>query len=121
MSAETDMSDRDGEENTAPGEGSGAAGAARLRDRIDRGAWGDKVAFRDPAAAPLGTDDEAAGTQPSAAQAATAMRDEATRSAAADRKPGPGDIRDDGSRTRSWLIVAGVVALGATIIAFLVA
>jgi hypothetical protein len=32
-----------------------------LRAAIDRGETGDKVAFPDPAAAPLGTDDEAAG------------------------------------------------------------
>lgn len=33
----------------------------RLREDIDRGRTGDKVDFPDPAAAPLGTDDEAAG------------------------------------------------------------
>ena len=40
------------------------AGAARLRNKIDHGGAGDKVAFPDPAAAPLGTDDEAAGHPP---------------------------------------------------------
>jgi hypothetical protein len=33
----------------------------QVRDRIDSGATGEKVAVSDPAAAPLGTDDEAAG------------------------------------------------------------
>jgi len=33
----------------------------RLRHDIDRGRSGDKVRVTDPAAAPLGTDDEAAG------------------------------------------------------------
>ena len=33
-----------------------------LRNAIDSGRTGDKVAFPDPAAAPLGTDEEAAGT-----------------------------------------------------------
>jgi len=33
----------------------------RLRHDIDRGLGGDKVRVVDPAAAPLGTDDEAAG------------------------------------------------------------
>jgi hypothetical protein len=33
----------------------------QVRDRIDSGATGEKVAISDPAAAPLGTDDEAAG------------------------------------------------------------
>lgn len=42
--------------------------ADRLRDGIDHGAGGDKVSFPDPAAAPLGTDDEAAGHPPTAEQ-----------------------------------------------------
>ena len=33
----------------------------RMRKRIDNGETGDKVGFPDPAAAPMGTDDEAAG------------------------------------------------------------
>jgi hypothetical protein len=37
----------------------------RLRHDIDRGRTGEKVAYSDPAASPLGTDDEAAGTPPS--------------------------------------------------------
>lgn len=34
----------------------------QLRHDIDRGKAGDKIPFPDPAAAPLGTDEEAAGT-----------------------------------------------------------
>ena len=41
-----------------------ASAAARLRHAIDSGNTGDKVNYPDPAAAPLGTDDEAAGTRP---------------------------------------------------------
>ena len=41
---------------------------------IDSGRTGDKVAFPDPAAAPLGSDEEAAGT-PVAAHAAAAARE----------------------------------------------
>jgi hypothetical protein len=37
--------------------------AAQLRRDIDGGATGDKVNWPDPAAAPLGTDEEAAGTR----------------------------------------------------------
>lgn len=33
----------------------------QLRKRIDSGVTGEKVGFPDPAAAPLGTDDEASG------------------------------------------------------------
>ena len=36
----------------------------QLREQIDRGKTGDKVDFADPAAVPLGTDDEAAGQRP---------------------------------------------------------
>ena len=38
----------------------------QLRQDIDRGRNGDKVDYPDPAAAPLGTDAEAAGAAPSA-------------------------------------------------------
>jgi hypothetical protein len=37
---------------------------AKLKHDIDRGRAGDKVDAIDPAAAPLGTDEEAAGTPP---------------------------------------------------------
>lgn len=37
-----------------------------LRKAIDTGRTGDKVSWSDPAAAPLGTDDEAAGETPGA-------------------------------------------------------
>jgi hypothetical protein len=38
----------------------------RMRHDISRGKVGDKIDHPDPAAAPLGTDDEAAGTPPEA-------------------------------------------------------
>jgi hypothetical protein len=41
-----------------------APNADQLRAAIDSGKTGDKVAFPDPAAAPLGTDAEAAGVPP---------------------------------------------------------
>ncbi len=49
-----------------------SASSERLRSDIDRGRTGDKVAWPDPAAAPLGTDEEAAGipVPPHAAEAA---------------------------------------------------
>ena len=40
----------------------------QLRIAIDQGEAGDKIAFPDPAAAPLGTDDEAGGHPPTAEQ-----------------------------------------------------
>jgi hypothetical protein len=50
---------------------------AELRARIDAGASGDKVPGLDPAAAPLGTDDEAAGTPADRQRVSAALRDEA--------------------------------------------
>lgn len=59
-----------------PPSDSGASGADRLRQRIDRGEAGDKVDFPDPAAAPLGTDAEAGGHPPTRAQVRMAERQE---------------------------------------------
>ncbi|GGC75943.1 DUF2934 domain-containing protein [Chelatococcus reniformis] len=47
-----------------------------LRGDIDAGRTGDKVPGSDPAAAPLGTDDEAAGTPNTKAQIDDARRQE---------------------------------------------
>jgi hypothetical protein len=51
------------------------ATAAQLRADIDSGRTGDKVDWPDPSVAPLLTDDEAAGTSPSAL-AIQAVRDD---------------------------------------------
>lgn len=48
--------------------------AEQLRSSIDRGAMGDKVAFPDPAAAPLGADAEAGGAAPTPAEAELALK-----------------------------------------------
>jgi hypothetical protein len=48
-----------------------------LRRRIDHGELGDKVNYPDPAAAPLGTDDEAAGHSPSLHERALADEQDA--------------------------------------------
>lgn len=50
--------------------------ADSLRIAIDKGLAGDKVAFPDPAAVPLGADDEAGGAAPSAENVRTAMQAE---------------------------------------------
>ena len=52
----------------------GPARTDHLRDDINSGITGDKVAFSDPAAAPLGADDEAAGFPPDAETVALARR-----------------------------------------------
>ena len=80
----------------------------QLRNDIDSGRTGDKVACSDPAAAPLGTDDEAAGTPPCTQriESATAME----RRAEADdpkREPYP----------KAWLLIplAAIVTAGAAL------
>lgn len=54
----------------------------QLRDAIDRGATGSKVPYPDPAAAPLGTDDEAAGAAPDPQSVSQAYRQETANAAA---------------------------------------
>jgi hypothetical protein len=46
---------------------------SQLRDDIDRGRTRDKHAYPDPAAVPLGTDDEAGGTPDAAASISLAL------------------------------------------------
>ena len=50
--------------------------SAKLKHDIDRGRGGDKVGVIDPAAVPLGTDDEAAGTPPTGPRLTRAYRTE---------------------------------------------
>ena len=52
----------------------------QLRSAIDRGRAGDKVDFPDPAAVPLGADEEAGGFPPTASKRRRAYREELTRS-----------------------------------------
>lgn len=48
----------------------------KLRDKIDKGEGAGKVAFPDPAAAPLGADAGAAGHTPTAEETRTAIKEE---------------------------------------------
>ena len=87
---------------------SGSAETARLRADIDSGRTGDKVAMSDPAAAPLGTDDEAAGTPPPGHAMAAAR--------AAEARPAAAHPTIAASATKpaeQWgaLLVAGVVTV----------
>ncbi|MDQ2081974.1 hypothetical protein RA307_17440 [Xanthobacteraceae bacterium Astr-EGSB] len=67
MANQTSTERRPGGPNAAPG---------RLRADIDHGRTGDKVDWPDPAAAPLGTDEEAAGTPTPEAAIDAARRQE---------------------------------------------
>lgn len=61
----------------------------QLRAKIDSGRTGDKVGVSDPAAAPLGADDEAAGTPPSRAalRQASTLDGQGSTTPAATRSP----------------------------------
>jgi hypothetical protein len=76
----------------------------QLRNRIDRGLAGDKVAMPDPAAAPLGTDAEAAGASPTPQERALEI-------AATESNAGEPQIqRSGGIAIYLWLVI-GVGAL----------
>jgi hypothetical protein len=82
--------------------------ADQLRADIDNGRTGDKVAARDPAAAPLGTDEEAAGAAPSAEAVALARRQE-TRAPVkpAEGRNGPG---------YAWVLILFIPLFGAAVL-----
>jgi hypothetical protein len=61
---------------------------SQLRDDIDSGRTGDKVRWPDPAAAPLGTDEEGAGTPLSFGAVTQARAVETSRSSQTDPEPG---------------------------------
>jgi hypothetical protein len=77
----------------------------RLRADIDSGRTGDKVAARDPAAAPLGTDDEAAGTPPKPEDIAQARRQELK------HEHGQGDDKKVGGALVYMMIVCAVMII----------
>ena len=76
--------------------------AQHLRADIDSGRTGDKIPVRDPAAAPLGTDDEAAGTRPPESVAPRAAEYTAERHAS----PPPGHAKGHESGPARGLGVA---------------
>ena len=81
----------------------------QLRADIDSGRTGDKVSAPDPAMAPLGTDDEAAGTPPSPAAIALTRRLENS------RPPQPAPRTGLG---HAWILIAFVIALAVAIVAW---
>lgn len=89
--------------------------AAELRRAIDDGRSGDKVAHPDPAAAPLGTDDEAAGAAPGPERVAMAMAHEGNARPAACGSTDP----DRGSRLGLILALLAAAALALVIAAII--
>lgn len=82
---------------------------AGLRHAIDTGRTGDKVPVGDPAAAPLGTDEEAAGTPPSREAVAMALQQEVRPDLDAGRNARGREAR----HASDWLpgLAVGLVAL----------
>ncbi len=94
-----------------------------LRAGIDHGGASDKVDFSDPAASPLGTDDEAAGTPPNQADIAAAARHELSRPPVDHPNDGgeraPQDLRE-GKGIPLWAWgVAAALAVAAVVFAVL--
>lgn len=96
------------------------ATVAQLKNDIDSGRTGDKTGGFDPAAAPLGTDDEAAGTPPSPEVIVQARAAERRPSS---RQPNAAEpaLAPDGAlpRRMHWKWTAAI-AVGAMLLAVLV-
>ncbi len=90
-----------------PGNAGPSYGAEQLRADIDTGRTGDKVAYPDPAAVPLGADDEtdAQSTRQKASEPAQARP-----STQAEARKGTPSGNPE-TRSRSWLYIAGGIAL----------
>jgi hypothetical protein len=87
------------------------ANVAQLRADIDSGKTGDKVGGLDPAAAPLGTDDEAAGTPPSPETVAAARAAEGGPHTASQNAATPSLAPNGrGQRGSPWIGIIGGAA-----------
>ncbi len=81
----------------------------QLRAEIDRGATGSKVPASDPATAPLGTDEEAAGVPPSGGAV-----DEAIRAETSGATSPPPRQRGLGA---AWILAGIILVLGIAMLA----
>jgi hypothetical protein len=84
----------------------------RLRHKMDSGLTGDKVAGLDPAVAPLGVDDEAAGTRRPAHEIASTGHRETMRPHETSDLPGLG---------HAWILIAFTLLLAIAIVAWTLA
>jgi hypothetical protein len=86
--------------------------ADQLRHDIDRGRTGDKLPWSDPASAPLGTDEEAAGTPFAAGDIDAARRAE---------RRGFYQVQPDAGLGHAWILVGFILALFAGILVWFIA
>jgi hypothetical protein len=86
--------------------------AAQLKDDINSGRTGDKIRAFDPAAAPLGTDEEAAGTPTPASAIEAERRMHAERNATRRLEPGSyaGNERRPLKSPQSYWLAAAIAA-----------
>jgi hypothetical protein len=89
----------------------GGSSVEQLRADIDTGRTGDKVPAPDPAAAPLGTDDEAGGSSPSPDAVAQSRRIEISRAP---------EVRPRRGLGHAWILVAFIILFGAAFIVWAV-
>jgi hypothetical protein len=82
----------------------------QLRDDIDHGRACDKIDASDPSVAPLGSDEEAAGTPPAPADVEAARTLEVSRLCQRSSRGGIG---------AAWLLIAFALALGTGLAAWL--
>jgi hypothetical protein len=80
----------------------------QLRSDIDQGRTGDKVEGADPAAAPLGADEEAAGTKLHSSIVSAARNVE--------RRRGPNRPRKKSGVGAGWILISFVVVLASGIL-----
>jgi hypothetical protein len=89
-----------------------ASTVEELRHEIDSGRAGDKISGSDPAAAPLPTDDEAAGFPPSQRRVAQARSLETAR---------PSHEASNHGLGATWILIAVISVLGGGAVAWAVA
>lgn len=88
----------------------------QLRHEIDSGQTRDKVAHPDPAAAPLGTDAEAAGAPPTREEITMASREESSRIDAEEEPPALRDAQHAMRSPYGAILWAVVLVIGAAIV-----
>jgi hypothetical protein len=96
--------------------------SAQLRNDIDSGRTGDKIAGFDPAAAPLGSDEEAAGTPPAPGLIAQTRAEEGAPHSARANAAEP-DLAPDGEMKRTgpaWIGALGGAIAAVVVVALLV-
>ena len=82
----------------------------QLRADIDSGHTGDKIPVLDPAAAPMGTDDEAAGRPPDPEAIAKARAEELRRPSPAPHRHGLG---------AAWILIALILVIAIAVITWI--